>query len=77
MQPGSAGRSVRNARAMIALHRPAGHLVVVNADLIETVEADEEGATVITLTTGNVLAVAESPEAVREGVVAYRRSIAR
>jgi uncharacterized protein YlzI (FlbEa/FlbD family) len=62
---------------MIALHRPAGHLVVVNADLIETVEADEEGATVITLTTGNVLAVAESPEAVREGVVAYRRSIAR
>jgi uncharacterized protein YlzI (FlbEa/FlbD family) len=62
---------------MIALHRPGGHLVVVNADLIETVEADEEGATVVTLTTGNLLAVAESPEAVRECVVAYRRSIVR
>jgi uncharacterized protein YlzI (FlbEa/FlbD family) len=62
---------------MIALHRPNGQLVVVNADLIESVESDEEGATVVTLTTGNVLAVSESPDGVREAAVAFRRSIAR
>jgi uncharacterized protein YlzI (FlbEa/FlbD family) len=62
---------------MIALHRAEGRLVVVNVDLIETVEQDEEGTTVITLTTGNVLAVAETPDGVREAAVAYRRSIAR
>jgi uncharacterized protein YlzI (FlbEa/FlbD family) len=62
---------------MIALHRPSGQLVVVNADLIETVEADEEGSTVVNLTTGNVLAVSESPDGVREIALAYRRSIAR
>jgi uncharacterized protein YlzI (FlbEa/FlbD family) len=62
---------------MIALHRPNGHLVVVNADLIEMVESDEEGATVVSLTTGNVLAVSETPDAVRTAVVDFRRSIAR
>lgn len=62
---------------MIALHRSNGRLVVVNADLIETVEFDDADSTVVTLTTGNALAVTESPEAVRDAVVAYRRSIAR
>jgi len=62
---------------MIALHRPNGQLVVVNADLFETVETEQEGATVVTLTTGNVLAVTESPDGVREAALAYRRSIAR
>jgi uncharacterized protein YlzI (FlbEa/FlbD family) len=62
---------------MIALHRAGGRLVVLNADMIETVEQDEEGTTVVTLTTGNVVAVTETPDAVREAAVAYRRSIAR
>jgi uncharacterized protein YlzI (FlbEa/FlbD family) len=62
---------------MIALHRPNGHPIVVNADLIETVESDDEGATVVNLTTGNVLAVTETPELVMQAALAYRLSIAR
>ncbi len=60
---------------MIVLHRPSGHIVVVNADIIETVEAVAGGASAVTLTSGNVLEVAESPEAVRDAVVAFRRAI--
>ena len=60
---------------MIVLHRPSGHIVVVNADIIETVEALPEGACTVTLTSGNVLEVAETPEAVRDAVVAFRRAI--
>ena len=62
---------------MIVLARTNGRPVVLNADLIETVERDEEGTTVIVLTTGNVLAVDQSPEDVRDLAIAYRRSIAR
>ena len=60
---------------MISLQRPNGKPLLVNADLIETVEADESGTTVVTLTTGNSLVVTETPDAVREAVVAFRRSI--
>ena len=60
---------------MIVLHRPSGHIVVVNADIIETVEALSDGASTVTLTSGNVLEVAETPEAVRDAVVAFRRAI--
>ena len=60
---------------MIVLHRPSGHIVVVNADIIETVEALPDGATTVTLTSGNLLEVAETPEAVRDAVVAFRRAI--
>ena len=60
---------------MIVLHRPSGHIVVVNADIIETVEALPDGASTVTLTSGNVLEVAETPEAVRDAVVAFRRAI--
>ena len=60
---------------MIVLHRPSGHIVVVNADIIETVEALPDGATKVTLTSGNLLEVAETPEAVRDAVVAFRRAI--
>lgn len=56
---------------MISLERRNGHAVIVNADLIELVEAID-GATIVTLTTGNVLEVVQSPEAVLEAVVAYR-----
>jgi uncharacterized protein YlzI (FlbEa/FlbD family) len=61
---------------VIALHRLSGHPVIVNADLIEMVESSSDGETVVTLTTGNVLAVSESPEAVQNACLAYRRSLA-
>ena len=61
---------------MIALTRTNGHQVFVNADLIEIVETADDGTTVVGLTTGNSLAVAEDPGAVREAVVAFRRRIA-
>ncbi|MBC5811126.1 MAG: flagellar FlbD family protein [Candidatus Eremiobacteraeota bacterium] len=61
---------------MIVLTRNNGKAVVVNADLIETVEAAGDGTTVVTLTTGNLLGVEESIEAVRDAVLAYRRHIA-
>lgn len=60
---------------MIVLHRPSGHVVVVNGDLIETVEIVSNGATAVTLTSGNVLEVAETPDAVRDAVIAFRRAI--
>lgn len=62
---------------MIALERPNGHPVYVNPDLIETVERDEEqGLTVVALTTGNVLVVREEPARVADAVVAYRKRTA-
>lgn len=61
---------------MIALTRTNGHPIVVNADLIETVESAGDGTTVVLLTTGNTLAVNEAPATVREAVVTYRRRIA-
>ncbi len=64
------------AGEMIALTRPNGHPVIVNADLIELVESADDGTTVVVLTTGNTLAVNETPEGVREAVVAFRRRIA-
>ena len=60
---------------MIALQRPNGKPILVNADLIETVESGEEGATVVTLTTGNALVVTDSPERIRASVIEFRRSI--
>jgi uncharacterized protein YlzI (FlbEa/FlbD family) len=61
---------------VIALTRTNGHPIVVNADLIETVESADDGTTVVLLTTGNTLAVSERPDAVREAAVAFRRRIA-
>lgn len=45
--------------------------LVVNAELIETVEATPN--TVITLTTGHKIIVQESPDQVIQLVVAYKR----
>jgi uncharacterized protein YlzI (FlbEa/FlbD family) len=61
---------------VIALTRTNGHPIVVNADLIETVESADDGTTVVLLTSGNALTVSEQPDAVREAVVAFRRRIA-
>ncbi|GAC1302658.1 MAG: hypothetical protein NVS2B3_06710 [Vulcanimicrobiaceae bacterium] len=60
---------------MISLVRHNGHPVIVNADLIETVERSEERGTIVTLTTGNVLEVEGEPDAVLAAVVAYRQRI--
>lgn len=60
---------------MIKVTRLRGHEpdLVINAELIETVEATPD--TVITLTTGHKVIVQESPDAVVRLVVAYKRSI--
>ncbi len=47
--------------------------LVVNAELIETVESTPD--TVITLTTGHKIIVQESADAVIKQVIAYKRSI--
>lgn len=62
---------------MISLARRNGQPVFVNADLIELVEPGEDGITIVTLTTGNVLEVTQTPGDVAEAAIAYRQRIAR
>ena len=59
---------------MIPLVRLDGSDVVVNADLIATVEKTPD--TMLTLTTGHHILVKESVEQVVAHVVEYRRKIA-
>lgn len=59
---------------MIVLARLNGHPVMLNCDLIESVE-EENGATVVTLTTGNAVVVANGLDEIREKVVAFKRRI--
>jgi flagellar protein FlbD len=58
---------------MVKLGRINGTEVMVNAELIETVEATPD--TIITLTSGKKLMVMESVDQVVEKVMAYRRSL--
>lgn len=58
---------------MIELTRLGGETLVVNADLIETIEATPD--TVVSLTTGRKLVVREAADEVIERVVAYRRRL--
>lgn len=58
---------------MIYLSRLNGEKFVVNAELIETVEANHD--TVVTLTTGKKFVVLESTEEIIERVINYRRQI--
>ncbi|MGE5559976.1 MAG: flagellar FlbD family protein [Chloroflexota bacterium] len=58
---------------MIQVQRINGTAFVINADLIETVEATPD--TVITLTTGKKVLVADSPDEVVRKVIAFRREI--
>lgn len=51
----------------------SGSALVLNADLIETIEATPD--TVITLTNGHKILVRESPQEITRRVVAFRRSI--
>ncbi len=75
LRRGAGDPRLRIADDVIILHRPSGHSIVVNADLIETVEAAEDGATVVTLTSGNTLVATETPEALRDAVIEFRRRI--
>jgi flagellar protein FlbD len=59
---------------VIVLTRLNGQPVMLNCDLIESVE-EENDATVVTLTTGNAVVVADGLEAICEKVVAFRRRI--
>lgn len=58
---------------MIEVTRLNGQLLVVNAELIETVEATPD--TVVTLTTGRKLVVREPVAEVARRVIAYRRAL--
>ena len=58
---------------MIELSQLNGITVVVNCDLIETIESIPE--TKVSLTTGKYFLVAENREEVVNKVVAYRRRI--
>lgn len=60
---------------MIRVSRLRAHVaeLVVNAELIETVESTPD--TVITLTTGHKIIVQESADEVIRLVIAYKRSI--
>ena len=58
---------------MVRVTRLDGSQLVVNADLIETLEATPD--TVITLTTGRRLVVREPVDQVIRRVVAYRRRV--
>lgn len=58
---------------MIRVHRLDGSELVVNADLVETVEATPD--TIITLTTGKKLVVRDTVDEVVAAVVGYKRAI--
>ena len=58
---------------MIKLHKLNGGEVVVNAELIESLEPGPE--TVISLATGNRFIVRESADAVTQKVLEYRRAV--
>jgi flagellar protein FlbD len=58
---------------MIKLHKLNGGEVVINAELIESLEPGQE--TVISLATGNRYIVRESADEVTQKVLEYRRQV--
>ncbi len=58
---------------MIALYRLNNQPIMVNADLIETLESTPD--TVVTLTSGNKLIVRDRPEEIRSKIIEYKREI--
>jgi flagellar protein FlbD len=60
-------------KTVIELHRLQKQMIVVNADLIEFLEATPD--TMISTTTGKKILVLESVEEVVEKVVQYKRRI--
>lgn len=66
-------RLSRKNGAVIELTRLNGQPVIVNCDLIESIE--ENGDTVVTLTTGNALVVRDRMQEIPRKVVAFKRKI--
>ena len=60
---------------MIFLNRLDGTEIVLNSDLIVTIERTPD--TMLTLTTGGRLLVREGPDEIIERIVAFRRTIYR
>ncbi|GAC1394235.1 MAG: hypothetical protein NVSMB31_14420 [Vulcanimicrobiaceae bacterium] len=58
---------------MIALIRLNGQPIMVNSDLIESVETTPD--TVVTLTSGNKLIVRDSMEALQQKIIDFKRKI--
>ena len=58
---------------MIQLMRLNGQPIMVNADLIESVETTPD--TVITLVSGNKLIVRDSFEAIQDRIIEFKRKI--
>ena len=58
---------------MIKLHRLNGELIVINNDLIETIE--ETPDTVLTLTTGKKILVSESVDDVIEKAAVFKNKV--
>ena len=64
---------VEFGRRMIHLTRLNGQPIMVNADLIESVETTPD--TVITLVSGNKLIVRDSFDAIQDRIVEFKRKI--
>ena len=58
---------------MISLTRLRGEPIVINAELIETVEATPD--TILTFTTGRKMVVRESPDEVVRLVLEYKAAV--
>jgi flagellar protein FlbD len=58
---------------MIALRRLNNEAIMVNPDLIESLEATPD--TVVTLTSGNKLIVRDSMDEIREKIIEFKRRI--
>ena len=58
---------------MIAVRRLNNEVMMVNPDLIESLEATPD--TVVTLTSGNKLIVRDSMDEVREKIIEFKRRI--
>lgn len=65
--------SIRKGRCVIALIRLNGHPVMVNSDLIESIE--ETPDTVVTLTSGNKLIVRDRMDEVQNKIIEFKRKI--
>jgi len=60
---------------MITVTRFDGSNLIVNADLIEFIEAIPD--TILTMTTGRKIVVKETPAAVMRSIIAYKQEIAQ
>ncbi len=58
---------------MIPVTRLDGSPFIINGDLIETIESVPD--TVVTLTSQKKLVVRESPQALIDGIIAFRRRV--